>query len=293
VHIPPRRREKAEGLAITQGQRRILTNELQVGKSIEERRLKDLIKASVTEMSKQALTAKLEVIQEQNEVLKVRKKEKEGVGAKIAKREEKKTEVYIPPHRREKAENLAIAQGLEKILANELTVGNATDEYGWKTVRGKKKRKYRPLTEDALRDTISKEQGADDQVRPFKERSWVKPKSVNKKTLGIKIKEAIVKRTKEKKAWGESGRPCEEWAKSRQEERLKRRWQKGEAKKDDEWPKLVSKTGSVTSTSSRAPWEKGLERSIEFELRAVGKAEARKGHGFDIEPRTVERIEKR
>jgi hypothetical protein len=110
------------------------------------------------------------------------------------------------------------------------------------------------LTEEELRDTISKEQGADDKVRPFKERSWVKPKSMNKKTLGLKIKEAIVKRTKEKKAWEESGKPWEEWVKSRQEERLKRRRQKEEEKKDDEWPKLLSKSGSVTSTSSRAPW---------------------------------------
>ena len=37
----------------------------------------------------------------------------------------------------------------------------------------------------------------------------------------------------------------------------------------------------------------GLERSIEFEPLAVGKAEARKGFGFDIEPRTVGSIEKR
>jgi hypothetical protein len=79
VYVPPhRRREKAEGLAITQGQRGILTNELTVGKSIEERRLKDLIKASVAEVSKQASTAKLEVIQEQKEVLKVHEKEEEG-----------------------------------------------------------------------------------------------------------------------------------------------------------------------------------------------------------------------
>jgi hypothetical protein len=104
VYVPPHRCEKAEGLAITQGQKRILTNELTVGKSIEERRLKDLIKASVTEVSKQALTAKLEVIQEEKEVLKQHKKEKEGeereyslryhhdvkagMGVKMAKRKE-------------------------------------------------------------------------------------------------------------------------------------------------------------------------------------------------------------
>jgi hypothetical protein len=104
VYVPPRRREKAEGLAITRSQRRILTNELTVGKAIEERRMKDLIKASVTEVSKQALTAKLETIQEEKEVLKQHKKEKEeegreyslrchhdvkaGVGVKMAKRKE-------------------------------------------------------------------------------------------------------------------------------------------------------------------------------------------------------------
>jgi hypothetical protein len=84
VYVPPHKREKAEGLAITQGQRRIRTNELQVGKSIEERRLKDLIKASVTDVSKQALSAKLEVIREQKEVLKVHKKEKTSGGREFS-----------------------------------------------------------------------------------------------------------------------------------------------------------------------------------------------------------------
>jgi hypothetical protein len=148
---------------------------------------------------------------------------------------------------------------IEGDVVMEVSRGNMKGEYRLKTmkaVRGKKKRKYRPLTEEELKDMISKEQGADDQVRPFKERSWVKPKSMNEKTLGLKIKEAIVKRAKEKKAWEESGKPWEEWVKSRQEERLKRRRQKEGGKKDDEWPKLDSKSGSVASTSSRAPWGK-------------------------------------
>jgi hypothetical protein len=143
-----------------------------------------------------------------------------------------------------------------------------------KAVQGEKKRKYRPLTEDELRDTISKEQGADDQVRPFKERSWVKPKSMNEKTLGIKIKEAIDERTKEKK---ESGKPWEEWVKSRQEERLKRRRQKEEEKKDDEWPKLVSKSGSVTSTSSRAPWGRNESKQVWSMASSSSRAPCERG----------------
>jgi hypothetical protein len=41
---------------------------------------------------------------------------------------------------------------------------------------------------------------------------------MNKKTIGVKMKEEIVKRTKEKKAWEESGKPWGEFAKSRQED---------------------------------------------------------------------------
>jgi hypothetical protein len=205
--VPPHKREKAEGLAITQGRRRILTNELQVGKSIEERRLKDLIKASVTDASKQALSAKLEVIQEQKEVLKVHKKEsggrefslryhydvRAGVIIKMAKRKEasrrrveqrrlrnipdivaekvERAKVWHEKHDTRKAEEqdyeeddpdqAGFQEEIEGDVVIEVSRGNMLGEYKLKTmmvVQGEKKRKYRPLTEDELRDTISREQ---------------------------------------------------------------------------------------------------------------------------------------
>jgi hypothetical protein len=224
VYVPPHRREKAEGLAITQGQWRILTNELTVGEAIEERRLKDLIKASITEVSKQALTAKLETIQEEKEVLKQHKKEKEGevrkyslryhqdvkagVGVKMAKRKEASRRRMEQRRLRSIPEIVAEKVELEKVwrekhdtgrpeeqdyevddpdqaefqeeiegdVVMEVSRGNMKGEYRLKTMKAvqvKKNRKYRPLTEKELEDMISKEQGADDQVRPFKERSWV------------------------------------------------------------------------------------------------------------------------
>jgi hypothetical protein len=112
--------------------------------------------------------------------------------------------------------------------------------------------------------------------------------------LGLKTKEAIIERTKEKKAWEESGKPWKEWVKNRQEERLKRRRQQEGEEKDDEWSKLESRSGSVASTSSRTPW--GKESKQDWSVASTSSRapwEARLGHGFDLEPRPMERIQDR
>ena len=96
-------------------------------------------------------------------------------------------------------------------------------------VKGKKQKKYRPLTREEREDFVTQEATiGEDQESPlwtFKARSWEKPAALKHKSAERKRKDQQAKTEKEERLWRESGLSWPDWVAKRKDERKRRQGQ--------------------------------------------------------------------